>query len=47
MQQTLAYLQRAFDAVLARIAREGATEHVRYFAQLAAFHEEMHNEAFD
>ena len=47
VDQTLNYLQQVFDAVLARIEREGATEHLRYFTQLAAFHEEMHNEAFD
>lgn len=29
-----------------RIAREGASEHLAYFVQLAAFHEEMHCEAF-
>ena len=34
------------DAGLERVAREGPTEHMRYFAQLAAFHEEMHCEAF-
>ncbi len=47
VDKTLAYLQDTFDAVLARISREGATEHMRYFTQLAVFHEEMHNEAFD
>jgi iron(II)-dependent oxidoreductase len=47
VDQTLAYLRDIFDAVLARIAREGATEHLNYFVQLAVFHEEMHNEAFD
>jgi iron(II)-dependent oxidoreductase len=31
--------------VLDRIDAEGSTEHLRYFAQLAAFHEEMHCEA--
>lgn len=45
-QQTLDYLRAVLDAVLARISREGATEHLRYFVQLAVFHEEMHNEAF-
>ena len=47
VDQTLAYLREVLDAVQTRITREGATEHLRYFAQLAAFHEEMHNEAFD
>ncbi len=46
VDQTLVYLREVYDAVLARIEREGATEHLRYFAQLAVFHEEMHNEAF-
>ena len=45
--QTLKYLRAVFDAVLERIEREGANEHLRYFAQLAVFHEEMHNEAFN
>lgn len=44
--ETLAYLRRVQDAVLARLERDGATEHMRYFAQLAVFHEDMHNEAF-
>lgn len=43
---TLAYLQRVLDRVLARIDKEGATAHLRYFGRLAAFHEEMHCEAF-
>ena len=47
VDQTLKYLRLVFDAVLARLEHEGATEHLRYYAQLAAFHEEMHNEAFD
>lgn len=44
---TLRYLLDVLDAVRARIVREGVTDHLRYFAQLAVFHEEMHNEAFD
>jgi iron(II)-dependent oxidoreductase len=44
-ETTLLYLQRVLDRVAERIEREGATEHLRYFAQLAAFHEEMHCEA--
>ena len=47
MAETLRYLRAVLDAVYARIMREGATAHLRYFAQLAVFHEEMHNEAFD
>ena len=43
---TLTYLQQVLDRVLERIDGEGATEHLNYFAQLAAFHEEMHCEAF-
>lgn len=45
IDSTLDYLERVLAQVLERIAREGPTEHVRYFAQLAAFHEEMHCEA--
>lgn len=47
MEQTLTYLNDVLDAVLARMQREGATSHISYFVQLAVFHEEMHNEAFD
>lgn len=43
---TLAYLSEVLDAVIARLMRDGATDHLRYFALLAVFHEEMHNEAF-
>ncbi|HET9664410.1 MAG TPA: selenoneine synthase SenA [Burkholderiales bacterium] len=43
---TLKYLERVLERVLERIEREGATEHLQYFVQLAAFHEEMHCEAF-
>lgn len=43
---TLRYLERVLEGVQERLEREGATEHVRYFVQLAAFHEEMHCEAF-
>lgn len=46
LEATLDHLQRVLDRVLARIGREGATEHLSYFAQLAAYHEEMHCEAF-
>ena len=47
MATTLKYLSDVLDAVLARMQREGATSHISYFLQLAVFHEEMHNEAFD
>lgn len=43
---TLKYLEHVLERVLERIEREGATEHLEYFVQLAAFHEEMHCEAF-
>lgn len=46
-ERTLKYLSDVFDAVLARMNHEGATAHISYFVQLAVFHEEMHNEAFD
>ena len=46
VEQTLTYLRDVLNAVLSRIEREGITEHLRYFALLAVFHEEMHNEAF-
>ncbi|MGQ0749678.1 MAG: selenoneine synthase SenA [Betaproteobacteria bacterium] len=46
IEATLRYLQAVHEAVQSRIAREGATPHVAYFVQLAAFHEEMHCEAF-
>lgn len=46
VDRTLEYLRKVLDAVLARVEREGATEHLRYFVQLALFHEQMHNEAF-
>jgi iron(II)-dependent oxidoreductase len=45
-EATLAYLRQVLDRVLERIGRERATEHLSYFTQLAAFHEEMHCEAF-
>ena len=46
LEATLEYLGRVLEAVLERLAREGPTEHLQYFVQLAAFHEEMHGEAF-
>jgi gamma-glutamyl hercynylcysteine S-oxide synthase len=47
LELTLRYLSDVLDAVRERLEREGATPHLRYFTQLAVFHEEMHNEAFD
>jgi iron(II)-dependent oxidoreductase len=46
LEATLAYLERVLERVLERLEREGATPHLAYFVQLAAFHEEMHCEAF-
>jgi iron(II)-dependent oxidoreductase len=46
LDSTLGYLDRVLVSVLDRLEREGATRHLVYFAQLAAFHEEMHCEAF-
>ncbi len=43
---TLAYLRQVLERVLERLDRQDVTDHLRYFAQLAAFHEEMHCEAF-
>lgn len=45
LDATLQYLDRVLGRVMERLDREGATEHLRYFIQLAAFHEEMHCEA--
>ena len=45
LDATLAYLARTFARVIERLEQEGATEQLAYFAQLAAFHEEMHCEA--
>jgi len=46
LEATLRYLDQVMESVLERLEREGATAHLAYFAQLAAFHEEMHCEAF-
>ncbi len=43
---TLEYLRDTLARVGQRLEREGVTDHLRYFVQLAAFHEEMHCEAF-
>jgi iron(II)-dependent oxidoreductase len=45
IEATLRYLETVHESVQDRIAREGATSHLAYFVQLAAFHEEMHCEA--
>jgi iron(II)-dependent oxidoreductase len=46
LDATLEFLQRVLDRALARLEDEGPSGHLRYFVQLAAFHEEMHCEAF-
>jgi len=46
LEATLRYLERIHDRVLERLENEGVSEHMQYFVQLAAFHEEMHCEAF-
>ncbi|MBM3341209.1 MAG: ergothioneine biosynthesis protein EgtB [Betaproteobacteria bacterium] len=45
-EATLAYLEKVQAAIFERLRREGPSEHMRYFVQLAVFHEDMHNEAF-
>ena len=45
-KSTLAYLERVLQRVLERVEHEGHTGHMQYFVRLAAFHEEMHCEAF-
>ncbi|HEX6828913.1 MAG TPA: SUMF1/EgtB/PvdO family nonheme iron enzyme, partial [Burkholderiales bacterium] len=47
LEQTLGYLERVLAAVLEGIEGGQAGPETAYFAQLAAFHEDMHNEAFD
>ena len=42
----LRYLAAVLERVLERLAREPDNPVVRYFAELSAAHEEMHNEAF-
>lgn len=46
-ETTLHYLEAVLASIYARIEREGPTDWLRYFVQLAVFHEEMHNEAFE
>jgi iron(II)-dependent oxidoreductase len=45
-EETLSYVQRVLDETLRRLRTEGLTPEVDYFARLAAFHEDMHGEAF-
>jgi gamma-glutamyl hercynylcysteine S-oxide synthase len=44
--QTLVYMQRVLDNVLDRLAKSIPAEEEYYFHHLAAFHEDMHGEAF-
>lgn len=45
-RDTLSYLRDVLDDVLLALAREGAHDQLAYFIRLAAFHEDMHGEAF-
>ena len=45
-EETLLYMQRVLDDTLRKIEAEGPTPENAYFARLAAFHEDMHGEAF-
>ena len=44
--ETLSYMQRVLDETLHRLHTEGPNPEADYFARLAAFHEDMHGEAF-
>ena len=44
--ETLDYMQRVLDAVLHKLDAEGPAQENAYFIRLAAFHEDMHGEAF-
>jgi gamma-glutamyl hercynylcysteine S-oxide synthase len=46
MQDTLAYLQSVQDIVFERALKQEEESNLDYFLQLAAFHEQMHCEAF-
>ncbi len=43
---TLTYMQTVLDRTIEKLHTEGPTSEVDYFARLAAFHEDMHGEAF-
>ena len=45
-EETLSYMRRVLDETLRRLRTEGPTPEADYFARLAAFHEDMHGEAF-
>jgi gamma-glutamyl hercynylcysteine S-oxide synthase len=46
LESTRAYQAEVLEKVLRRLEREPDNSELRYFAQLAAFHENMHAEAF-
>ncbi|HEV8043842.1 MAG TPA: SUMF1/EgtB/PvdO family nonheme iron enzyme, partial [Rubrobacter sp.] len=45
-EKTLSYMQRVLDETLHKLRTEGPIPEADYFARLAAFHEDMHGEAF-
>ncbi len=45
-EETFTYMQRVLDETLHRLRTEGPTPEADYFTRLAAFHEDMHGEAF-
>jgi iron(II)-dependent oxidoreductase len=45
-EETLSYMQRVLDETLHKLQTGGPTPEADYFARLAAFHEDMHGEAF-
>ncbi len=45
-EETLAYMQRVLDLSLNKLRVEGPNSETDYFIRLAAFHEDMHGEAF-
>ncbi len=45
-EETLDYMQRVLDETLNKLHTEGPTPETDYFVRLAAFHEDMHGEAF-
>jgi len=45
-EETLSYMRRVLDETLRRLRTEGPSPEADYFARLAAFHEDMHGEAF-
>ena len=45
-EETLSYMRRVLDETLRGFRTEGPSPEADYFARLAAFHEDMHGEAF-